>query len=304
MASYSVAPVFFKSTSIPDASIKRPTVLEVCLAAEKVTGQGSVIGAQIIGGLWRVYPATAEARTNLLTAGLKVRGTLIQVAANNPFLLRDESGEEKPATKVWIDNIPISVADSDIEEALRKTNCELRSPIKLERARNADGKLTRFLTGRRFVFVTVPSKPLEKSLRINIFNAKIFHKEQKQTEAFCSRCLSKGHHSSACTGEVVCKQCRKPGHKRGDPECDIEKESTAHKEEEKKKEERGRTVVRQTTLRSSLNIHNNRARSETPKRPRSGEETSPIVDNTKQARRDNSTLDPSPHSEYDSQAWG
>ena len=82
-----------------------------------------------IRGLWRVYPATAEARSQLLVRGLRIRKTLIQPSSTNPFILRDDMGEEKPATKVWVDNIPISVADSAIEEALVKDGCELRSPI-------------------------------------------------------------------------------------------------------------------------------------------------------------------------------
>ena len=52
--------------------------------------------------------------------------TLVQPSCTNPFILRDDSGEEKPATKVWIDNAPMSVADSEIEEALGKVECEIR----------------------------------------------------------------------------------------------------------------------------------------------------------------------------------
>ena len=94
-------------------------------------------GAQDSRGLWRVYPATSEARTQFLVRGIRLRNTVVQLSGRNPFIIRDETGEEKPAAKVWIDNIAISVADSEIIEALVKVGGELRSKIKLERARDA-----------------------------------------------------------------------------------------------------------------------------------------------------------------------
>ena len=169
-------------------------VLEVCLTTERETGQrtvlgagsvphhretgqGTVLGAQDIRGRWCIYPATLEARTQLLVRWIRLRKTLVlrknlvlrktlalrktlvQPSCTNPFILRDETREEKPETKVWIDNVPISVADSEIEEALVKVRCQLRSSIKLERVRDADKKLTRFLMERRFLFITVsPSR--------------------------------------------------------------------------------------------------------------------------------------------------
>ena len=47
--------------------------------------------------------------------GMRVRETVIQVSNINPFVLRDDMGQEKPTTNVWID-----VADSEIEHALTK----------------------------------------------------------------------------------------------------------------------------------------------------------------------------------------
>ena len=251
--------------------------------------------------------------------GIRIRKTLVQPSSTNPFILRDDTGEEKPATKEWTDNVPISVADSEVEEALVTVGCELRSPIKLERARDADKKLTRFLTGRRFLFVTVPPRPLEKSLRVNIFTAKLYHKEQKQVTAFCLCCLTQGHYISVCTNEIVCRECKEAGHKRGDTECDLGQNSKEKNNntgsrgartdgkskggegksvDRPKKDDRGRTSVRQTTLQSTLDLHSTRSRSETPKCRRSGEGTSPnTVQVQKQARRDHgaNVRNPSPH---------
>jgi len=218
-----IPPVFLKLRDIPDSTTNRPSVLEMCLAAEKVSGRGSIVGAQDIRGLWRIYPANKEARATLLVKGIVVRDTTLQVAGSNPFVLHDNTGEEKPTTKVWVDSIPISVANSEVEHALKKVGCELRSDIKMERARDNDGKLTRFLTGRRFVFVTVPTKPLDKKLIVCHFEARIYHQEQKfeRKTVVCSRCLETGHHVSVCKNDTVCRACKTPGHKRGDAKCSL-----------------------------------------------------------------------------------
>ena len=224
MASFStITPVFLRQRDIPDSANTRPTVLEMCLAAERVAGHGSILGAQDIRGLWRIYPSTKEARAELLVKGMRVRETVLQVSNTNPFILRDDTGEEKPTTKVWIDNVPISVANSEIEHSLTKIGCQLRSAIQAERARDADHRLTRFLTGRRFVFITVPPTPLDKDLKVSLFTAKIFHREQKlvQKTTTCSKCLEQGHHVSMCENELVCRACKRPGHKRGDPLCQL-----------------------------------------------------------------------------------
>ena len=70
----------------------------------------------------------------------------MQVYDKNPFIVRGGSGEEVPVTKVWISDIPISVDGKDIETALVRLGCVLRSSLINEKIRNKDGKLTRFLT--------------------------------------------------------------------------------------------------------------------------------------------------------------
>eukprot|EP00745_Piridium_sociabile_P029550 TRINITY_DN4859_c0_g1_i2.p1 TRINITY_DN4859_c0_g1~~TRINITY_DN4859_c0_g1_i2.p1 ORF type:complete len:370 (-),score=53.75 TRINITY_DN4859_c0_g1_i2:82-1191(-) len=218
----SVQSVFLKNRDIPNSVQNRVTGLELCLAAERTAGNGTVVGAQNIRGLWRVYPATKQARNDLLVRGMTVRNTVLQLSNNNPFMLKDDSGVEKPATKVWVADIPMSVANSEIEHSLTQIGCEFRSEIKQERYRDADSKLTRFETGRRFVFITLPTTPLEKTLKVGPFTATIFHKEQPKVvkSVTCSKCLQPNHHVSVCMNEVVCRVCKQPGHKRGDPLCE------------------------------------------------------------------------------------
>ena len=291
-----VLPVFLRNKDIPNAQSRHPSVLEVCLSAERTSGQGTVLGAQEIHGLWRIYPLTGEARNLLRVQGMCLRDVHLTVCDTNPYILRDGSGFEKPSTKLWIDDIPISVADSEIELALKKLNCELRSDIKIERARDSDNKLTRFVTGRRFVFITVPVKPLEKTVAVNIFTARLFHKEQKQFQKtpVCSNCLETGHHRSQCEKEVVCRECKKPGHKRGDKECTMDTSNApfpppppprGHSLQaagatggttdgvepvQSDQQNRGRRSERQTTLHNAFDmLRADRSRSDSSKRRRS-----------------------------------
>ena len=92
-------------------------------------------------------------------------------------------------------------------------------PIKLERARDADKKLARFLTGCRFLFITVPTRPLEKSLRVNLFTAKLCHKEQKQVNILFT--LFDSGPSRLCMHKQYCVQKVQTQHKRGDNECSL-----------------------------------------------------------------------------------
>ena len=78
----------------------------------------TILGAQEIRGLWRVYPLTRTARNKLLTDNLTLRQKTVQVYEKNPFIVRGGSGEEVPVTKVWISDIPISVDGKEIETAL------------------------------------------------------------------------------------------------------------------------------------------------------------------------------------------
>ena len=226
MADYSntgTLPLFIKNVDIPDSRERPLKVYEMCRAAQEVTGQNTMLGAQIIKGLWRLYPKKNEDREKLIEYGIYIRNVHIQPWKKNPYSITDD-GNEKPTTKVWIDNIPISVANEQIEIALNSKGVEFRSQIIDEKARDFDNKLTDFLTGRRFVIITVPETPLDTELQINgNFKAKIFHWEQKfikrPPKVSCSRCLMAGHHVTQCMNDIVCKLCKQPGHKQGDAYC-------------------------------------------------------------------------------------
>ena len=125
-------PVFVTTRALPSRHVS-PDTIDLCTVAERTTGRGTIRGAQRIRGLWRIYPKKSEARQKLLLEGMGPWGVQISLLDKNPFIIRDQNGEdEKPATKVWVSNVPISCEDTQIETALTTIGCELRSAPKKE----------------------------------------------------------------------------------------------------------------------------------------------------------------------------
>ena len=253
----SVLPVFIRRRSIPGED--QLTCLSMCLAAEKASGKNTILGAQEIRGLWRVYPLTENARQLLLVKGIVIRGVIVTCHATNPFRIKTSlTGRELPVTKLWISDLPISVADEEIENSLAKLDVEIRSDIVRECCRNADNKLTHFQTGRRYVFITRPGRPLDKELEVGLtFTATVYHKEMKQNRnPFCSRCLQNGHSRYMCQNDVVCKVCHRSGHMSKDPECTgpARQESELDSDSEDSTEETQEKIFPPTTSQSSITM--------------------------------------------------
>ena len=208
-------PVFVKSEHLP----KDITIYEICAAAEKVSGPVTIDGAICISGLWRISPLYEAARIKILANGISIRGRNIHLENMNPFTMR--SGDDSSGTKLFIGNLPFSYSSDAIKNHLRVAGVTLRSEVVWERARGPDGSLSDWKTGRRMVWINIPEKPLNKYMKMgNGFSASLYHKEMKQV-AKCHNCFEVGHIAKFCEREVVCLTCKKPGHKRGDPICDL-----------------------------------------------------------------------------------
>ena len=113
------------------------------------------------------------------------------------------------------------------------------SPIKYVSARTKEGKLTNFKIGDRFVDVVIPSEPLPKKVQIGIWNASIYHKEQKQikNDIECGNCKGKGHIRRDCPNEPVCYDCLQSGHTKGSPLCPVTKQMDMNGEESEDSED-------------------------------------------------------------------
>ena len=219
MASH-VELVYVIGRDIPSADYDfRYTPLDICEAVENLTGKDTVEGCINSKGLLRLQPKTRTARNLILTTGLKLYGTSITVYDKNPFMRREGATQETPSTRLVIGDIPFTLANSEIESALKRVGCELLSSVMDEKVKYRDGRLSKFKTGRRFLFIAVPSKPLEKNLTIGGNVASVYHREQNVKPRPCQKCLQDGHATYACENEVVCLTCRLPGHRKGDPRC-------------------------------------------------------------------------------------
>ena len=233
-------PVFVINNELPAFDKKPFTTAELCAAAEIVCGFNSIDGAQRIGSLWRIYPHKQESRRKLLIQGVSLRGIQVRVKEQNPFLVnqspnaaRSGQTQQIPATKLIIGNVPLSYSDEELLQAIKQLDVCVQSKLIPERDRDANGKLTHWKTGRRFLYISVPKEPLQKSIQIGPFRASLYHWEQKfvvqQNESECRRCFLKGHRTVDCKNPIKCKQCFNDGHKAGDPTCSL---TPAHAEDD------------------------------------------------------------------------
>ena len=208
-------PVFIKAENLPGDV----TVYEICAAAEEISGPVTIDGAICISGLWRISPLYEASRIKILASGIPIRGTTVGVENINPFTLR--GNDESASTKLYIGNLPFSYSSETIKKHLQAAGLTLRSNIVWEKARGPDGSLSDWKTGRRMVWINIPQKPINKFMRMgNGFSAIIYYKEMKDSRK-CNKCLQFGHIAKFCEREEVCFTCQKPGHRKGDPQCDL-----------------------------------------------------------------------------------
>ena len=213
--SSNILPVFVLEKWVQEA-----TVFDMCLASEKVSGPATIDGATCIAGLWRVYPKTELARIKLLTSGVCFKGKNVRFESFNPFI-RKGDGTEGQGTRLTISNLPFSYSNDAVSRNLIAAGFKLRSNIQFEKARGPDGKLTDWKTGRRFVWIDLPKGEVKRSLNMGSFTAYIFFREMRD-KMQCRRCLQTGHKAVDCPNDEVCLTCKKSGHRRGDPICNIE----------------------------------------------------------------------------------
>ena len=87
-----------------------------------------IVGAQRIGGLWRIYLTDQNTRISLLSTGISLRGIQITLKDRNPFLNKGYSAIE--TTRVFVQNVPILYDNSENEKNLKNAGASFLGPMK------------------------------------------------------------------------------------------------------------------------------------------------------------------------------
>lgn len=187
-----VEPVFFKDNDYKDQP--QLTSFEVCIAVGHVIGSSSVDGAQNIRGVWHIYTKSRASRLELLMRKeLLIKKQKLLLYDGNPFATRANETSEK----ITIKDVPLSIANTEIEAFLLSKEIILTSPIKYSKIRDQDGIFTNYKNGDRFVYAKAPIT-LDRNVKIGDHRARVFYSGQF----------------------LNCKICGLPGHKPGTPACD------------------------------------------------------------------------------------
>lgn len=182
----SIEPVFIRAKDYSNTS--KLNSYDLCIAASRIVGHTNIDGAQLVNGLWRIYPKSLTSRVHLVTKGqLFINSIALKIFDKNPSLNARELYE-----KITIKELPLHITDSEIEQFLRNRNVELTSEVKYSMARTTDGDITSFKNGDRYAFVKAPVMPLLKRIDyIGEYKCKIYHDSQFKTN--CSVCNMLGH---------------------------------------------------------------------------------------------------------------
>ena len=207
----SAPPVFFKAADGPFGL----TVEEIALAAEQKIGDNRIAGAVKKGNLWRLHARTLDDRTKLLNGDCRIvikrksqetgriKSFYIPLSSKNPLAYLDPiTGEQLETTRLSIDGFLLSVTAADIKHSLEESipDLKLTTNIFYDRAFKSDGKLSKWVNGKRFAYMVVPKEELPLTIKVGNFKAYLNYKERPKRA-------------------ISCWDCKLEGHKRGDPKC-------------------------------------------------------------------------------------
>ena len=151
-----------------------------------------------------------------------MKGHAVTLSDTDPYKQLDSNGREVVTTRLLISDLPMYMPDYEVEEILDKLGVDQRSKVMYDRARDQQGRISRFKTGKRFAYIVVPEHPLPKSIEFGVFTPKLSYLEQAQYKPRqCFKCLEQGHLARDCPNQVRCHTCNGSGHKSGDSECSL-----------------------------------------------------------------------------------
>ena len=190
----SVPPVFLK-----ERDIQGITPIQLCNAIVSVISDSKLEGVQKVNNIWRVYLKDRQTRLELsVKESIIVNGQRVRLYDTNPNVVFSgySHNQRFDADKLTIKNLPLSVSNNEIAKMLREKNVQMISPIRYGYIRDADGQLTDYKSGDRYVYVQPYDQPLPKQQEVGIFKCILIH-HGKETE--CKACKMSGHKIGADT---------------------------------------------------------------------------------------------------------
>jgi ribA/ribD-fused uncharacterized protein len=173
------------------------TPLEMCEAVAHVVGSAKVEGVQRIQNLWRIYVSDRKARADLyIKKKLIIKGKHADLYDQNPYETYQQNGQNKK-DKLTIKHVPLSVRNEEITLMLTENKVVLSSPLRYSCLRNANGNLTKYLSGDRYVYVEQFDPPISRNQTVGKFPCVVIHHGK----------------------ELPCKACGVNGHRIGDDNC-------------------------------------------------------------------------------------
>ena len=121
---------------------------ELCEAVADAIGEQSVVGAQRIKNLWRIYLKNEEAKLRLIAEGLEVGDSTITLSAQNPYS-RPLQGD---SVKITVRDLPLTHTNKDVQNLLQGLGARLTSEVKICQIRKADGKFSGYINADRYAF--------------------------------------------------------------------------------------------------------------------------------------------------------
>ena len=192
----SVAPLFVKDSDIGEGV----TPIQVCDAIVNVINDRKLEGVQKVNNIWRIYLKDRKTRPELSVAEkVVINGKQVKIYDRNPNLTFNGIHHQQQinSDKLTIKNLPLSVSNMEIQKLLNDNSIKPLSSIKYGLIRDANGQLTTYKSGDRYLYVEPLSPPLPRHQEIGIFKCLLIHHGK----------------------DVVCKACNLAGHKIGSDSC-------------------------------------------------------------------------------------
>ena len=233
-AARGIHPVFVRHSDLGMDAKQQVKEYVLCKELYKVINRDDLEGVQRVRGLWRLYVTTPEARVKLLTEGFSFNGIAVRPQDQNPFRpiqLDDNTDVIPKTTKITISNLPLSIANDEIEKMLKGLECELQTKVEYEYVRDYVGNLTSIKNGNRSVLVAsehIQDHPLPRNVHCGNWRCTIYYFKQPKPIVKCYNCGKTGHTQNRCRGERVCKACGNTGHLEGTSQCNLYKPNDAY----------------------------------------------------------------------------